>query len=245
MINSGMESIKSKIKKSIYNAFPATFKLFLAQEIVNRHDYLRFINTSFSQEGEDIILSQLFYGRTNGFYLDIGAHQPIQYSNTYRFYLNGWRGINIDAMPGSMDEFNKLRPGDTNLEAAISNWNEILTYYMFKAAGLNTFSREHAVQMEQNGYQLGQVVQIQTTTMNAVLDKYLPKNQQIDFLSLDVEGLELAVLQSNNWSKYRPTILLVESLDLKNKDVLRHYLTAQQYNLVAQTVNNLYFKNSR
>lgn len=240
-----MESVKSKIKKSIYNAFPATFKLFLAQESVNRHDYLRFLNTSFSQEGEDVILAQLLYGKTNGFYLDIGAHQPIQYSNTYRFYLNGWRGINIDAMPGSMDEFNKLRPDDTNLESAISDQNQILTYYMFNAAGLNTFSKDHAVQMEQEGYQLRQVVQIQTTTMNAVLDKYLTENQQIDFLSLDVEGLELAVLQSNNWSKYRPTILVVESLGLNNKDVLQHYLAAQQYGLIAQTVNNLYFKNSR
>jgi hypothetical protein len=173
-----MESVKSKIKKSIYDAFPAKFKLFLAQEIANRHDYSRFLNTSFSQEGEDIILSQLFYGITDGFYLDIGAHQPIQYSNTYRFYLHGWHGINIDAMPGSMDAFNKLRPKDINIESAISNRGDVLNYYMFDAAGLNTLSEEHANEMEKQGYQLTKTIQIKTDKMYEVLEKHLPVNQK-------------------------------------------------------------------
>ena len=244
-MNSGVESIKSRIKKAIYDAFPATFKLFLAQEIVNRHGYLRFLNTSFSQEGEDIILSQLFYGKVNGFYIDVGAHHPIQYSNTYRFYLNGWRGINIDAMPDSMNGFKKVRPEDTNLETAISNKDQVLTYYMFDAAGTNTFSESHAEDMLKQGGILLATKNIRTVKLQDILAERLAEGQEINFLSLDVEGLELDVLMSNDWSKYRPTVLLVESLHLKNKDVLQQYLNQYNYQLIAQTVNNLYFRDTK
>ena len=56
----------------------------------------------YSQEGEDMILGKIFSGQKHGFYVDVGAHHPLRFSNTYLFYLKGWRGINIDAMPGSM-----------------------------------------------------------------------------------------------------------------------------------------------
>ena len=237
-----MESVKSRIKKAIYDAFPATFKLFLAQEVMNRHGYLRFLNTSFSQEGEDLILSQLFYGKVNGFYVDVGAHHPLQYSNTYRFYLNGWRGINIDAMPGSMDGFNKIRPEDVNLEIAVSNKDQVLTYYMFDAAGTNTFSERHAEEMLKLGGTLLATRNIKTIKLQDILAERLAKGQQIDFISLDVEGLELDVLISNDWTSFRPTVVLVESLELVNKDVLVSFMNQHQYYLVAHTTNNLYFK---
>lgn len=237
-----MQSLKSKVKKALYESFPANFKLFVAQESYARHEHLEFQNTSFSQEGEDIILSHLFYGKTDGFYLDIGAHKPIQYSNTYKFYLLGWRGINIDAMPGSMDAFNKVRPEDINLEVALSNKDEILPYYMFNAAGTNTFSEKHAEDMLKQGGTLLATKNIKTVKLQEMLAKHLPGHQLIDFLSLDVEGIELEVLLSNDWSKYRPTVLLVESLHLKNKDVLQQYLNQYNYQLIAQTVHNLYFR---
>jgi len=239
-----MESTKSKIKRIVYNALPKGFISFIKQQVFNDHDYFKLLNVSFSQEGEDQILSQFFYGIEKGFFLDIGAHKPIQYSNTYRFYLNGWRGINIDAMPGSMDEFNRLRPKDINVEAAIGSTKQILDYHVFDAAGVNTFSKEHASEMASKGYKPTKIIPIQTTTLKSILEIYLPHNQKINFLSLDVEGFELDVLQSNNWTMFRPTILLVESLELRNKEVLQELMDEHGYNLIAQTVNNLYFKDS-
>ena len=237
-----MESFKSRIKRAIYDSFPATFKLFLAQEIVNHHGYLRFLTTSFSQEGEDIILSQLFYGRANGFYVDVGAHHPIRYSNTYRFYLNGWRGINIDAMPGSMHAFNELRPEDINVEAAVSDQNEVLTYAMFNAGGLNTLSTERADELARQGVKPYRTVAIDTVKLQHLLATHVPPGQPVDFMSLDVEGFELNVLKSNDWTTFRPRVILVESLELMNKDVLVSFMNQQQYKLIAQTINNLYFK---
>ena len=67
-----------------------------------------------------MILRRIFIGKLTGFYVDIGAHHPKRFSNTYIFYQRGWRGINIDAKPGTKEVFNKLRPRDINLEVPIS-----------------------------------------------------------------------------------------------------------------------------
>lgn len=225
----------------IYACIPATYKEFLRQELLNEHEYFNFLNICFSQEGEDQILAHYFYGVETGFFLDIGAHHPIKYSNTYKFYLQGWRGINIDAMPGSMTAFDKIRPEDTNVETAIANHETDLPYYMFEQTGLNTFSEKFAVDMQEKGYVLSQKRLIQTRSLRNVLDQYLKPDQAIDFLSLDVEGFELDVLNSNDWGKYRPKLIVLESLQLRNKDVLNTYLSQVDYTLIAKTVNNLYF----
>jgi hypothetical protein len=84
---------------------------------------------SYSQEGEDRILLRPFENCKDGFYVDVGAHHPTRYSNTYLFYRMEWSGINIDAAPGSMNLFKKKRPRDINLEVAISDREEELTFY--------------------------------------------------------------------------------------------------------------------
>ncbi len=79
-----------------------------------------YMNPSYSIEGEDRIVRSLFWEkRDTGFYVDVGAHHPFRFSNTYLFYTQGWRGINIDATPGSMRAFKKHRPRDINLEIGI------------------------------------------------------------------------------------------------------------------------------
>ena len=84
-----------------------------------------------------MILNRFFERKRNGFYVDVGAHHPKRFSNTYTFYKKGWRGVNIDAMPGSMEKFKKIRPRDINLEFAISNKNGTLVYHMFNEPALN------------------------------------------------------------------------------------------------------------
>lgn len=89
---------------------------------------------SYSQEGEDLILAALFdleFSQMGGFYVDVGAHHPKRFSNTFLFYLNGWSGINIDAAPGSMLAFQRERPRDVNIEAAVGEAETALTFYEF------------------------------------------------------------------------------------------------------------------
>jgi hypothetical protein len=94
---------------------PQPIKDFL-KRIIYAYRWDSWQRSSWSQEGEDLILARIFGDKPDGFYVDVGAHHPKRFSNTYYFYRRGWRGINIDAMPGSMLAFNRLRPSDINIE---------------------------------------------------------------------------------------------------------------------------------
>jgi FkbM family methyltransferase len=169
---------------------------------------------SYSQQGEDMILKTIFQDYQSGFYVDVGAHHPTRFSNTYFFYLSGWRGLNIDAMPGSMDPFRRLRPGDINLEYAVASGRHTLTYYMFNEPAVNGFSPELSRSRDDGGQFkiIGERV-IETRTLAEIFESHLPQGQSIDFLTVDVEGLDLDVLRSNDWERFRPSIVLAEDLD--------------------------------
>lgn len=203
--------------------------------------------SSYSQEGEDRVLERLFEGRSNGFYIDIGAHHPFRFSNTYLFYKKGWRGINIDPMPGMKEDFEKHRPSDINLEIGISKNNEILDYYNFKETALNTFSESLANSYIKEEWELKNIIKIKTYPLSEIFDKYLTPNCKIDFMTIDIEGLELEVLLENDWIKYRPDILLVEILDFNLSDfsnnLIVNYLNTVGYEIIAKTKNTVFFKN--
>ena len=189
---------------------------------INQYSYC---SASYSQEGEDILLKRIFEPSPISFYIDIGAHHPYRFSNTYIFYENGARGINIDATPNSMGIFEQVRPKDINLELAISDKNETITYYLYNEPALNTFSEELVKERKQqkkfkSHYQIIEQRKLQTYTLEQVLDRYLPNNVTIDFMSVDVEGLDYQVLKSNNWQKYKPKVILFEDTSLQIIDNL-------------------------
>src|SRR5260221_4132865 len=104
---------------------------------------------SFSCAGEDMILRHLLGpDRTRGFYVDVGAFHPTLFSNTHFFYLNGWRGINIEARPGSKKLFDKIRPEDVNLEVGVSRECGVMTYYFIgENSTMNSFFRDFLEQI--------------------------------------------------------------------------------------------------
>lgn len=211
----------------------------------------KYHNISFSQEGEDCILSRLFEGQTTGFYIDVGAHHPQRFSNTFKFYLQGWRGINIDAMPGSMKIFDIIRPEDINLEIPISRNSDTLTYYIYEDPALNTFSehlyKERRIKASKNNiYNVIEKIQLKTFTLTEVLEKYLPKSQMIDFINIDVEGLDDEILGSLDLNVYRPKVLLIEalnnqSLERENMSNSSNLICSQGYTLFSKTVNTLIY----
>jgi FkbM family methyltransferase len=210
----------------------------------------RYAKKSYSQEGEDLILKRIFERKQNGFYVDVGAHHPMRFSNTYLFYKRGWRGINIDAMPGSMEIFKKFRFRDINLEIAVSNRNEKLTYYAFNDPALNGFSKERSQERNgQYGYKIIYEKEIYTQQLEKILDDYLPNGQIIDYMSIDVEGLEFEVLQSNNWKKYSPELVLVEIRGETLDDILgseiTEYMTDIGYKIFGKTLFTIFFKKNK
>jgi len=213
--------------------------------------YDRYINRhyqkSYAQEGEDIILSRILDGKIDkGFYVDVGAHHPKRFSNTYYFYKKGWRGINIEPMPGSKTIFDKYRPKDINLELPISSKEEELTYYIFNDPALNGFSKEISFQRsELKDYKILKTINIKTRTLTSVLNEYLPSGQRINFLTVDVEGFDLDVLKSIDWSKYKPDYILIEdkdfTLETPRNSKLYNFLSEKNYHLIAKTFNTLFF----
>ena len=200
--------------------------------------FVPFHKISFSQDGEDIVIEELFNDKSEGFYVDVGAHHPQRFSNTYYFYLKGWKGINIDAMPGSMKIFDDLRSRDINLEIPISDKSEILTYYEFDEPALNSFSLPLSQErIKTSSYKIIGETQLKTHTLAEVLNKHLPPQQTIDFLSIDVEGLDYQVVSSNNWDKYKPKVILVEDLELSS---LKNNSAQKQIQMIFNA-NHLFF----
>ena len=166
----------------------------------------------FSQEGEDIFVGRLFDDRQSGYYIDVGAHHPTRFSNTFALYKRGWRGINIDATPGSMDAFKELRPNDINLEIAVSDKTETLALHVFKEGALNTFDPSLSASYTTDGWEKIDIIELQPRPLADVLDQYVPAGQTVDLLSIDVEGEDLGVLRSNDWGKYCPDVIIIEAL---------------------------------
>jgi len=182
---------------------------------------------SFSQFGEDVFLYGYFAGQTfrkdghalplmrqrlpRGFYVDVGAYSPKQHSNTYLFYKLGWRGINIDATPGSMSAFDAIRPRDANIEAAVSDRDDTIDFYWWAKPGVvNTLSQERVQELTRELNREPHVTTIRARTLASLLEEHLVPGQSIDFMSVDVEGHDLAVLRSNDWARFRPRLVLVE-----------------------------------
>jgi len=244
--------MKIMIKKIIKKLLPSFIINFINNCLNRIYIFLTWdpsISYSYSQEGEDMVLKRIFDNQTNGFYIDVGAHHPKRFSNTYNFYLKGWKGINIDAMPKSMDLFNKIRPRDINLELGVGQKEEELNYYIFNEPALNSFSKKLSETRDkaQDPYFIKNIIKVEVKRLNQILDTHLIKND-IDFLNIDVEGLDLDVLKSNDWSKYRPKFVLVEILNSSlhdiHKDPIFQLMKEKNYIIFSKQMNTVFFKDN-
>lgn len=220
--------------------------LHLAQRVRSFVDWSPHQVVSYSQEGEDLILRRIFGEQKSGFFVDVGAHHPHRFSNTYLFYRRGWRGINIDAMPGSMDAFRALRPRDINIEMPVLAERRRLTYYQFNDPALNGFSKELSDFRDSLAqYRIIGTVDIEGAPLREILEQHLPPGQAIDFLTIDVEGFDLEVLQSNDWTRFRPKVVLVEmlasSLATIQADEVHKLMEKNGYQVFAKALNTVIF----
>ncbi len=203
-----------------------------------RINYFPSYYSSHSQFGEDMLLRSIFGNKKSGFYVDIGAHHPVYYSNTYHFYQRGWRGLNIDATPGSMLLFRFLRARDTNVEVCIgTESNKEVTFFIFDKPALNTFDPAMA-ELATKNCRLLNTCQLKMKTLEQCFDEHIPANQEIDFLSIDVEGLDESILRSNNWKKYSPKVIIFEahaiSLETFKNESFVKYLAELGYKIIGK-----------
>lgn len=195
---------------------------------------------TYSQDGEDLLIQTLFKTKRNGFYVDIGAHHPFRYSNTYLLYKSGWQGINIDANTQTKKLFDKLRPKDLNLETAVGKKSK-RKFYTFSDPAFNTFSKSRMKEvLNSNQSVLKNTLAVNLFPLSEILEKYI-RNTKIDLFNIDTEGMELEILKTNNWNKYKPYVIVIENDSSKSPE-LKRYLMNKGYNLFAHTGLNEIFK---
>ena len=173
------------------------------------------VHASFAQCGEDLILMWWMNALnvTTPTYLDIGAWEPIESSNTYRMYRGGGRGVLVEPNPSLADKIRATRPRDTLLSVGVGLTDSTeADYFMFNDSQLNTFDRGQVERvLKEPRVQLEKTLKIPLMSINRVIAEHLG-GKAPDLLSIDIEGLDLACLKTVDWVKYRPKVVCAETL---------------------------------
>lgn len=176
-----------------------------------RPNELQYASAYFGLAGEDAVIRQLLKRRIGeskpGRYVDVGCAWPSMISNTYYLYMIGWRGIGIDANKAFQPQWGKVRPEDGFIWGAVAEdktqlyWAEHRTNLGASMVGNNDVapSAEHAAG-----------VAVPSLRLDEIFAKYIGE-KPIHFMNLDVENTELSVLKSNDWNRWRPESILMES----------------------------------
>lgn len=168
---------------------------------------------SYAQCGEDMIVRFVFdaLGIDRPRFLDLGAHHPTYLSNTYALYAEGCRGVNVDASPAAIAAFRRVRPDDVNLNLGVGTSSGELQFFEMSVPTLSTFSEVQARRYEsEGGARIVGTRTVPVRTFHEIVNEHFQAPP--DFVSLDVEGLDVAILQSIDFTACRPTVFCIETL---------------------------------
>ncbi|HET9051023.1 MAG TPA: FkbM family methyltransferase [Candidatus Dormibacteraeota bacterium] len=167
---------------------------------------------SYALNHEDVYLDRAFPRAHRGFYVDIGASDPVQHSVTKHFYDRGWSGVNVEPNAQLCERLRVARTRDVSVDVAISDEEGELPFFEFpeSTSGISTFSGEHAARHRDAGFAPVERV-VRTITLSQLCAEHVA-DREIDFMSIDVEGHERQVIQGGDWRRWRPRVLLVEAV---------------------------------
>ena len=205
-------------------------------------------NTFYSQFLEDYILAIIFKDIKKGTYIDVGANNPNNDSVTNYFYLKGWRGINIEPIDYWYKELVKFRPNDINLNIGISDRSENLILSVISTKNnklvdvLSTFDPTVLKTALHDGYSYTSR-SVPVKPLNDVLQDYHMKD--INFISIDVEGMEAKVLHGIDLKKHRPWVFIIEAVEprtiTRSDGKWKNILTDNNYIYVMFDGINVYY----
>ena len=211
------------------------------------------VKMSAAQSGEDMILEyiigSLHRDPAKETYLDLGANHAKYLSNTYFFYKRGARGVLVEANPSLIAELKFYRSGDVILNRCISDVSgQEMEFFILTNDGLSTPDKKGAeAAMEENtAVQLDKVVTVKSITVEEIIETYFDAAPTI--LNLDIEGKEMEILNSIDFTKYRPLIMIIETIPYrrhlvvgeKNDDVIA-FMKSKNYTEYAFTGINSIF----
>lgn len=239
-ITSLLASIRRKIAGAAH---------FRSQELKHFTRHQKATQISYSQAGEDMVTDYLLGYKSSGFYVEVGAYHPVHLSNTQKFFKRGWSGIQVEPNPTRYEMMRRARPRTVNLNVGIGKQRQKLPFYRFEQETLCTFSAEAAKDFQKKGHKLVDVLEIEMMPLLAIFENFL-EGREIDILSVDVEGLDLEVLATNDWQLYRPRLVVVETaayssqgLGEKQNATFDPFMAERKYVKVADTyINTIYME---
>jgi FkbM family methyltransferase len=171
---------------------------------------------SYAQNHEDVLLRRVFPEGTDGFYVDVGANDPVRDSVTKHFYDRGWRGINIEPQTGPYRRLCAERPNDTNLNVGLSDRPTSLELLECRTNdAISTFAPELARIWREQGMEFVNR-RVPVTTLAHVCNEHV--DRPIDFLKIDVEGHEREVIDGADWTRWRPRVIVIEATNPQHWD---------------------------
>lgn len=204
-----------------------------------------FTKVSLSQFSEDIIIEIILKNarKSNGVFIDVGCNHPIEYNNTYQFYLRGRKCINIDGNKGLIELYKKFRKNDISINALVSNTEDVVIFHLSSSDKLSTIDSNHMNLVGKRKFPKSMSIHMKTKTLNNILKENLKKGTEIDLLSIDVEGHDFEVTSSIDLNEYKPYLIVIEMHDflltnfsehpifklLSNKYTLEHYAFSTGY----------------
>lgn len=161
---------------------------------------------SYAQNLEDVLLNRVFKDAAAGFYIDIGAYHPTIGSVTKTFYDRGWSGINVE--PGLVfDELAHERPRDINVKAAVSDQDGEVDFFQDPSdPGMSKVTEGSATAAVGEEHP----VKVQAVTLGSLVAQHA-EGREINFLKIDAEGSEAAIIRATNWEAIRPQVLVIEA----------------------------------
>jgi FkbM family methyltransferase len=205
---------------------------------------------SYSQAGEDLIVDFIAGAMQIDpvTYLDIGAHDPIKFSNTYLFYKRGSQGVLVEPDPTLCDAIKRVRPRDVCVEAGVGKQDSAgAPFYVMTTKTLNTFSKSEAERYQAMGSnQIEKVTSVAIVTVDQILKERFAHDAPV-FVSIDVEGLDYDVLTAIDFNNIRPPIVCIETLSYSEtreevKDVrIAEFMKDNDYFVFGDTYINTIF----
>lgn len=186
---------------------------------------------SYSQFGEDLLLQNFFgFFAEDLNYLDIGAYHPIVHSNSFLSYRKGGRGMAVEANPNLLNEWRNHRPRDVFLNMAVSPSESGRIYYYSNPAQpcLNFVDTQP---LEKPGFCRHL---INCISISDLANRYLELFDRLDFLSVDVEGLDADLIMGFPFAKIRPRAIVVEDYRSSETSVIERFLNGNHYRRFAQ-----------
>lgn len=202
---------------------------------------------SYAQGGEDLIAATLLRDLLKipfPTYLDIGAHHPVYLSNTFLLYTLGCRGVCVEPDTILFQRIKRKRKRDICLNVGVGITEQrSADFYVLSTRTLNTFSREEAeLQVRTQSHTIDKIIQIPLVPIDEIIQKNFESCP--NFVSLDTEGMDLAILKSFNFEKFRPEVFCVETLTHPHERKVTEILAVMRENdyfIYADTYINTIF----